>query len=95
MRGGFRPLQRRSARKLQVHVHVTLVLVRKKAGGQLCAEEAGKDSAHNEDSERNCALANEPGGNSYVAVGRACEDPVKPIEESAQQATTLGTRPQQ
>ena len=50
VRGGLCPLQRRSAGELKVHVHVTLVLIRKKAGGQLCAEEARQDPAHNKDS---------------------------------------------
>src|SRR6266536_2283558 len=95
MRSGVRSLQRRSIRQLQVHEHVTLVLVRKEARGQLKAEQARQDSAPNQHDECDGALADERAGNSYVAVRRPREDAVEAVEKPAQQTSAVLAWPQQ
>src|SRR5579859_738256 len=95
MRGSFCPLQRCSIRKLQIQIHVTLIFVRKKARGQLGAEEPRKDSADKEEDKRESALADESTGNPYIAVRCTRKDPVEPIKKSPQETAAFLARLQQ
>ena len=91
----FRPLERRSVGKLQVHEHVALVLARQKARRYARAEERGARSGHHQQHDRDRAFADQRPGPVQISIGSAAEPAVEPIEESPQQAVAFLFRLQQ
>ena len=89
VRGRFGPLQRRGVGELQIQEHVSLVLVRQKARRQPGAEERREAAAGEQQRECDGALADQRAGAAHVAVRRAREDAVEPVEEPSQQAAAL------